>query len=419
MPDISKIQVNGTMYDIKDAVARAALKKTELIVSTDAATTPKGVTWDSGGTTITGTLEASDSYAEHPNAIYLVPSQNAQGDTYDEYVVVKTGSAEPYSYAWEKIGNTDVDLTNYVQYGSSFTSSVHTYTPSGTISTPTFTGDTTTFTIGSSTSNNVTITSDGFSVYGNQTTVNLPTIDSVQGILNGPLVGSTPTISASTKYTPQGSIDTPSFTGATGTITLTGTIPTKVNVVLASPSSTIVMSGATFSGTQATVSVSGVPSFSVTPSHISPIVSNETLVIQFATPTTTSFNGEFTPEGNVNATTVSVLTGVSIDSAYLSGDTTAIVTVTGEYRPQGTITQPVFTGTEATITVTGSVADLTVWSTVPASSTVCTPNVAYTGGWKGEFYQQITYTPSGTISQPSFTGQQETHSHTVTLSTPA
>lgn len=83
----------------------------EYIVSTDAATTPKGIVWYNGTTKITGTLEASSS-TEYK--IYLVPCKHTAEETqkgYDEYLTVKSGS----TYSWELIGNTqDVDLSNYV-----------------------------------------------------------------------------------------------------------------------------------------------------------------------------------------------------------------------------------------------------------------------------------------------------------------
>lgn len=43
------------------------------------------------------------------NVIYLVAHTHATGDTYDEYVWVTSSSS------FEKIGNTDIDLTGYVQ----------------------------------------------------------------------------------------------------------------------------------------------------------------------------------------------------------------------------------------------------------------------------------------------------------------
>lgn len=83
----------------------------EYIVSTNAATTPKGIVWYNGTTKVTGTLEASSS-TEYK--IYLVPCKHTAQETqkgYDEYLTVKSGS----TYSWELIGNTqDVDLSNYV-----------------------------------------------------------------------------------------------------------------------------------------------------------------------------------------------------------------------------------------------------------------------------------------------------------------
>ena len=35
-------------------------------------------------------------------------------DTYDEYLTIRSGSSGSYTYSWEKIGNTDIDLSEYV-----------------------------------------------------------------------------------------------------------------------------------------------------------------------------------------------------------------------------------------------------------------------------------------------------------------
>lgn len=80
-------------------------------ISTNAATTPKGIIWYNGATKVTGTLVAS---ADTEYNIYLVPckhtaAQEQQG--YDEYLTVKSGS----TYSWEVLGNTrDIDLSGYV-----------------------------------------------------------------------------------------------------------------------------------------------------------------------------------------------------------------------------------------------------------------------------------------------------------------
>lgn len=130
-PVISSITLpSGNTYDLKDAAAReaiAGLTGFELIICTSAANTPKDVTWESGGTTITGTLEAS---ADTKGAIYLVPSTNGTKDIYDEYVTVNTGGT---TYIWELFGNTDVHIGDLgaLAFKSSASGS---FTPAGSVS---------------------------------------------------------------------------------------------------------------------------------------------------------------------------------------------------------------------------------------------------------------------------------------------
>jgi len=45
--------------------------------------------------------------------IYLVAHSHAVGDGYDEYITLENGTVTK-TYSWEKIGNTDIDLSNYV-----------------------------------------------------------------------------------------------------------------------------------------------------------------------------------------------------------------------------------------------------------------------------------------------------------------
>lgn len=46
--------------------------------------------------------------------IYLIPHAHGTGDVKDEYITVRSGSEGAYTYTWEKIGNTDLDLTGYL-----------------------------------------------------------------------------------------------------------------------------------------------------------------------------------------------------------------------------------------------------------------------------------------------------------------
>lgn len=46
--------------------------------------------------------------------IYLVAHAHGTQDGYDEFITLESGTATK-TYSWEKIGNTDIDLTNYVK----------------------------------------------------------------------------------------------------------------------------------------------------------------------------------------------------------------------------------------------------------------------------------------------------------------
>ena len=115
-PVVSEVVVNGTTYYLKDAEARSIIETLSgnglvTTVSTDAASTPYGVTWTSGGTTITGTWVASDTSMPY---LVLVPQDGSTG-TYVEYVTARTGAAAPYTYTWERIGTTETDLSDYAK----------------------------------------------------------------------------------------------------------------------------------------------------------------------------------------------------------------------------------------------------------------------------------------------------------------
>lgn len=91
----------------------------DVIKSTNAANTPAGVVWTdtstTPATTVTGTLTAS---ADTFHKIYLVPAAGGSApNSYDEYITTKTTSGEPAvtTYAWERLGTIDVDLTGYAK----------------------------------------------------------------------------------------------------------------------------------------------------------------------------------------------------------------------------------------------------------------------------------------------------------------
>lgn len=116
MADISRIKLpSGNYYDIKDAVARQMIAGgVSFIIAWNGtsapvvADIPAGVVVKYNGTNYTGTLAAS---ADTIGKFYLVKSStNVETlDVYDEYATIETGAS---SYAWEKIGDTQLDLGN-------------------------------------------------------------------------------------------------------------------------------------------------------------------------------------------------------------------------------------------------------------------------------------------------------------------
>lgn len=115
MADISKITLpSGNTYDIKDTVARQMISGGVSFIiawdgtgTADATKVPKGVKAGS----VTGTLEADSAEA---GAFYLVKSSTSPSeealDKYDEYVPVGTAGSK----TWEKIGDTQLNLTDVV-----------------------------------------------------------------------------------------------------------------------------------------------------------------------------------------------------------------------------------------------------------------------------------------------------------------
>lgn len=119
MPEISKIKLPGenAPYIIKDAVAREMISGGVSFIiawsggAPTVANIPAGVKVVYSGTTYTGTLDADDAEA---GAFYLVKSSTTPSgqslDVYDEYVPVGATGAK----TWEKIGDTQVDLSDVV-----------------------------------------------------------------------------------------------------------------------------------------------------------------------------------------------------------------------------------------------------------------------------------------------------------------
>lgn len=59
---------------------------------------------------------SATTYFNESKTIYMTPISSGSGDNYyNEYITTRSGSEGAYTYSWELIGSTQVDLTNYVQ----------------------------------------------------------------------------------------------------------------------------------------------------------------------------------------------------------------------------------------------------------------------------------------------------------------
>lgn len=289
MPDISSITLpNGTTYNIKDEVARAAA---------------------ASGLTITKVTELPEATATTMGAIYLVPVDGgAEGNGFREWITVKDGDA----YAWELIGSTDIDLSGYSEDGHthSVTTNVgvaqHTGVLTGGSVTSSFEGAEGDVSV--SATPRGSITSQG--TFTGQPTTSTGTF-TPNGTVSGTAVGITTKNSSGTAITvysmsgagskTDGSYTASSYTPENYTVTgenltITKSSYTKESVTLPTvtlPSRTAVTFGTTvtdptFAGTEGSVSVSGTPLGSMSG-------------ITWTGQSTTS-TGKFTPGGDVTST---------------------------------------------------------------------------------------------------------------------
>ena len=338
-PYISKITLpNGLTYDIKDQEARDLIASIvagglTFVVSSDASNTPAGLTWENEGTLVTGELAAGSNTKAY---IYLVPHVKAQGtvDYYREYVTVNFGTAESPSWAWEFLGDTDIDLSNLgdLAYKDS---------ASGTIGVTT--ADSGTFSNGSVTASATYTPAGSISVSLNQT--------------------STAATLSTSDYTPEGTVSKPN-------ITVTPTTDSVVNKTADGS----VSAGTAASFTQGTDQFTA-PTWSASvPTTVvdGQTVSTENLTFSFNAGSFTQGSDTFNANTPTSVTlptfsSVTVMTGASAALAsapVFTGSTATDIVVTGVSYDKAAIGTTGFTGTEATIQSTGTASgDVTLTKT--------------------------------------------------------
>ena len=73
------------------------------------------------------------SYETYKNSLVFIPDATAVSGTFAEYVILRSGTVGSYTYAWEKVGTTQIDLANYLKKGVAYTAAAksagaHTHT---------------------------------------------------------------------------------------------------------------------------------------------------------------------------------------------------------------------------------------------------------------------------------------------------
>lgn len=360
MPDkqyISKITLlNGQVYEIKDQEARDMIASIvagglSFVVSQGANTTPAGITWEEDGTTITGTLTAgSDTKA----FIYLIPHVKTQGavDYYREYVTVNFGTAESPVWAWEFLGDTDIDLRG-------LGSLAWKNSASGTISVST--ADSGSFSNGSVTASASYTPAGTINVGLKQTSTNA-------NLTKG-------------DYTPEGTVSKPNVTVTPST----ATVEVKDTAGSVTAGSAASFTSGSFNGgsfTQGTDSFTAPTWTATVPTDSTTGDSTENLVFSFSAGSFTQGSDSFTAAThgadtfNANTPTTvtlptfkeqSVMTGASAELATaptFTGTTATNALVTGVAYDKATVETQTFTGTQATISSTGTASgDVTITKT--------------------------------------------------------
>lgn len=372
MADISKITLpSGTTYDIKDAVARSLISAgVTFIVAWDgnsapiAADIPAGVIVTYNGSSTTGTLTPIDGVA---GAFYLVKSStdpsNEILDIYDEYVVIKPVTSDNTTWFWEKIGDTQVNLTDVVV---DVALNKQTDSVIGTDSTFKITQPT------------VNLTANTATATGRITYVQSQGTAQTTKLSATAANGSTTWNSKDTKTVVTGYASPTTDTFITGVTSSTSKL-TTTTVTGVSGSTTA--SKATAATSQTTVS--GSANSTNNADFLANVsVSNEVLTIgakKLNTQTTTqfTFSDVTVPKAADSATTVATgavasgSTGASVITGVTTGGSAAAITGLGDPSTVNVIgNNSTFTNTQPTVTIAGGTnGDVTVATGIGAATT--------------------------------------------------
>lgn len=398
MPNLTQIELpSGSVYDLVDQGARdliAAIHNWTYVVCTDASNTPKDVTWDSGGTTITGTLVASSSTMYK---IYLVPDINGTNDIYDEYITINPSGS---TYKWEMFGNTKLpDMSQYLKNKSG-----HSGGTAGDLA------------YKDSASGSVTVPK----TYTSSTTVSTATTESKSVSVSGTTTGSvsltksaveiTPasTGTAANKYRPAGTNASSSVSGSCS-VTATGSNASSS----VSGSCSVTPSGSISVGT-GTANYTPAGSISVGTAGSTTTIKNptaKTVVTDMAVadPSSTAATGELV-YCSVSGTKLTLKKFVETTGDSITTSNTTVKTGDASYSFSGTGANLKFTGSASSGTISGTAAAQTFTGTA-ATGTISGTAAAQTFTGTDTYFK--TASEVGTAA--SFTGASMTSTGSVAV----
>ena len=372
-PLIAQIKLpSGNSYYIKDREAREEIEElwdtvsggVTFIVAWDGtsapvvANIPAGVVVKYNSTTYTGTLAAT---AAQPGAFYLVKSSSSPSgevlDVYDEYVPVKKDAAA--TPTWEKIGDTQLDLSDYVIDVTTSKDVVlgeaTTFTNSS--SAVSFTGGTTDKVLGEATTFALTSGSVSFGTPTKESFVTSVSADTTNKLV---VASITPVSGTTTAHAISGKTDgklvTTSLTGVSGSTTASkvtaATSQTTVKGFTASTTNTDILKGAS--------------------------VSNEILTlgaVAAQTQTTTQFTAANVTVPIASASATTVATGSISSTASGATVITAFTATSRTVAVAGTATNVATGGVATTGTGSAIVTDVTIGSSADAITALPTASV--------------------------------------------
>lgn len=352
MAEISKITLpSGSTYDIKDAQARIDIANIQTII--------EGIT---GGDAIVfvgvSTTAITDGGTEQPTVDGTTLTPGA-GQLFfygtQEFIWGKDNK-------WHELGS--LDALGALAYKDAATTQ---YTPNGTISTPVFTGSETTSMGKFTPTGSVTVTT-------NTTANKTATVSSTTGTAT---------------YTPSGSVAAPTFTGTAATISSSASYQPAGSVSLTDSNKTATVSAAASGTTTYTPAGSvAAPTISVDTAGTTTSIKNPTSVTVAKT-VVAAAPGATAPANSLTYYSVSDETLSLYQLGYTTGDsiTTANVTVkTGD--ASYTASAPDFIGTAVRL----------------VTSNIAVPTSASFTGTQATISSTGSYTPEGTNSAPDFTG---------------